>query len=274
MTSLARRRIVALCLHRCALRSARPISTSITKDEQTNDPNADLTNSHGMNIHNWYNQEDKQQNLRILTTLNPQRLRHTGFVDCLPVPYPHVSFYPGTPAIPIHFYKKNGVHQPFPAATRGFLYFHRPSDAPALAAGIRLTPNGRPSSFRDGTDLQGPEGLPWQISLFKIAHAVGRVEELRTQLLAEGLIHETDLTEARDATPTRKRLDPRLTLYSLSQPFPVAFERTLRLWVAGVHATRLWTYDFMFADNRMQFRPLVRPYAGALPCPSLPFVPC
>ncbi|KAJ6558196.1 hypothetical protein B0H19DRAFT_1235137 [Mycena capillaripes] len=106
------------------------------------------------------------------------------------------------------------------------------------------------------------DGLPWEIPLSSIAVAVGRKAVLRQQLLNEGLVTQADLDRCHALAPTKKRLDPKITLYRLLQPFPIAFHRGLHVWVVGDTEVKPWTYTCMFTDSRAQYRPLVRPYTA------------
>ncbi|KAJ6558204.1 hypothetical protein B0H19DRAFT_1261738 [Mycena capillaripes] len=217
-----------------------------------------------MNTRDWIKEEGEQNNFRILTTLDPAHLQSADYVSLSHLATPAISFIPRTLSFPIRFYKKDATCQPFPPGTRGFLYYHVPQHLPAMAGGLRfrITPRGHPSSFPEGYDLHH-EGLPWEIPLSSIAIAVGRKAVLRQQLLNEGLVTQADLDRCRALAPTKKRLDPRITLYRLRQPFPIAFHRGLHVWVVGDTEVKPWTYTYMFADSRAQYRPLVRPYTGS-----------
>ncbi|KAJ7810855.1 hypothetical protein B0H14DRAFT_2861910 [Mycena olivaceomarginata] len=214
------------------------------------------------NTPGWLGEEDEPNSSRLLSTLKPEYLTTSDYVIISNLPHPSVAFIPRTRSFPIRFFKKSGEYQPFPPGTRGFLYYHAPKHLPAIAGGLRfrITPRGHPASFPDGHDLHH-EGLPWEISLSTIASAVGRKTVLRQQLLNEGLVTQTDLDKCRALMPNTKRLDSRITLYRLAQPFPVTFHQTLQLWVAGETEIKPCALPFMFADNR--FRPTVRPYAGS-----------
>ncbi|KAJ6524432.1 hypothetical protein DFH09DRAFT_937255, partial [Mycena vulgaris] len=114
---------------------------------------------------------------------------------------------------------------PFPVGTRGFLYYYAPPDLPPMAGGLRfrITPASRPSSFPDGFDLlrEGPAmGGPPPDHRLRLSAAK---RSFRNQLLAERLVSHEDLERCRAVSPTKKRLDPKITLYRLNQPFPVAF---------------------------------------------------
>ncbi|KAJ7688965.1 hypothetical protein B0H17DRAFT_1067330 [Mycena rosella] len=220
-------------------------------------------------IRNWLDDDDKVHTVRRLTTLSAAHLQPSDFMNLTYQRNPSISFVPHTLSFPIRFCKKDLQYQPFPEGTHGFLYYYTPpAHLPPTAGGVRfrITPSIRPATFADGADLL-IEGLPWEVSLRTIASAIGRKVVLRDQLLAEDLVSPADLEQCRAAMPNKKRFDSKLALYTLHQPFPVSFAQSLHMWVVsvGVGAARTlpWTYAYMFADNRRQFRPLVRPYAGA-----------
>ncbi|KAF8198378.1 hypothetical protein K438DRAFT_1759744 [Mycena galopus ATCC 62051] len=217
-----------------------------------------------MNTRGWLGEDDQANARRMLTTLSPRYLTAADYTILSNRPHPAIAFIPRTQSFPIRFFKTDTAYQPFPPGTRGFLYYYVPRHLPPMAGGLRfrITPRGHPASFEDGHDLLH-EGLPWEISLVNIASAVGRKTVLRDQLLKEGLVTQADLDHCCAITPNKKRLDPKITLYRLAQPFPVAFHRGLYAWVVGEAEIKPWSYAFMFADNRAQYRPLVRPYTGS-----------
>ncbi|KAJ6510628.1 hypothetical protein C8R45DRAFT_393389 [Mycena sanguinolenta] len=214
------------------------------------------------NTRGWFDEEDEPNHLRRLSTLNPLYLTTSDYTILSHLPHPCVAFIPGNLSFPVRYFKKAAAYQPFPPRTRGFFYYHVPRDLPPVAGGLRfrLTPRGHPASFHDGHDLLH-DGLPWQISLPSIATAAGRKSVLLQQLLHEGLVTQADVDNCRTLMPTKKRLDPRLTLYRLAQPFPIGFQHGLHAWVVGETQVLPWTYN-MFADHRMHCR-AVRPYAGS-----------
>jgi hypothetical protein len=211
----------------------------------------------------WINEDDEVQKSSILSTLNPEYIQHTDYLDISNLRHPSARFT-GRRACTFRFFKINDVIQPFPPNTCGFLYFHCPRDEPPLTYGIRfrITQSSRPTSFASGTDLFRSPSIPWQIPLSTLAAATGRAEALRAQLLEEGLITEEQLNESRTAIPNKKRLNPTLTLHQLSQSFPVFFNRGIWLQIVGADNTALWNYPYMFADMRAKFRPHVHPYSG------------
>ncbi|KAJ7605237.1 hypothetical protein DFH06DRAFT_1252986 [Mycena polygramma] len=217
-----------------------------------------------MNTRAWIDEEGEDNQYRILSTLNPAYLQSSDYISLSRSSHPTVAFLPRTRSVTLTFFKKDTVHQPFPLGTRGFLYYHAPRYLPPMAGGVRfrVTPRGHPDSFPDGHDLLHG-ALPWEISLPSIAAAVGHKEVLREQLLNEGLVTQTDLDTCRALTPNKKRLDYKLTLYSLGQPFPVAFNQGMYVWIAGQAEIKPWVYACMFADMRARFRPRTFPYTGS-----------
>jgi hypothetical protein len=227
------------------------------QDDDAGDPASE-------HVREWLTEDDLNISVRRLSTLDPAHLTPADYISLSYHTNPSLSFIPRTSSFPIRFFRKNGEYQPFPQGTRGFLYYHAPRQLPPMAGAVRfrITPGSHPSTFPDGVDLLR-DGLPWEISLPTLAAAVGRKEVLREQLLLEGLVSQADLAQCRAAAPTKKRLDSKIALYTLNQPFPIAFHQMLNAWVVGKTQTRRWAYAYMFADNRAQFRPLVRPYTGA-----------
>ncbi|KAF7328847.1 hypothetical protein MVEN_02514200 [Mycena venus] len=212
----------------------------------------------------WYGEEDVPNKERRLSTLNPAYLLTKDYTILSNLRHPCIAFIPKTSSFPVRFFKKDAAYQPFPPETRGFFYYYAPKHLPPMAGGLRfrITPRGHPASFPDGHDLLH-EGLPWEISLVTIVSSVGRKSVLREQLLNEGLVTQADLDKCRTITPNKKRLDSKITLYRLEQPFPVSFHHGLHVWVVGDTKIKPWTYQYMFADTRAHFRPLVRPYTGS-----------
>ncbi|KAJ7747612.1 hypothetical protein DFH07DRAFT_923751 [Mycena maculata] len=218
-----------------------------------------------MSTRNWLDEDDRDLSQRALSTLSPAHLQHSDYIGLSHWQWPSVCFIPRTPSFSLRFHKKDQTSQPFPKGTRGFLYYYAPPNhLPPMAGGVRfrITPSGNPATFQKGVDLLH-DGLPWQIPLHTIACAVGDFEILRKQLLLERLVTQADLDQCLAATPNKKRLDHRTTLYGLNQPFPVAFHRAQSATVVGSAGLKRWSYSYTFADNRMQHRPLARPYAGA-----------
>ncbi|KAJ7485137.1 hypothetical protein B0H11DRAFT_1806473 [Mycena galericulata] len=221
---------------------------------------------HAMSTHDWLDADSQDPSFRILTTLNPAHFHHNDYISLSHWRWPTVSFVPRLPgsAFCLRFSKKDGESLRFPPFTRGFLYYYAPPHLPPMARGVRfrITPGSHTSTFPLGFDLLH-DGLPWQIPLHTIACAVGDMAILRDQLLQEGLVTHADLDQCLAATPNKKRLDHRLTLFGLHQPFPVTFNRGQFALIVGKTAIKRWAYAYTFADNRIQYRPLVRPYTGS-----------
>lgn len=77
-----------------------------------------------------------------------------------------------------------GRRTPFPPATHGFLYYYNPYPLPEFMGHLRfrVTPNGDPSTFKQGHDLLLPSRVPW-----KFASLLGRRPSNITQIITEQL---------------------------------------------------------------------------------------
>ncbi|KAJ7235096.1 hypothetical protein B0H12DRAFT_1076182 [Mycena haematopus] len=238
----------------------KKVRTRIVVDDV---PHLGDDNDAEMNTRGWFDEEDEPQHKRRLSTLNPLHLTTADYTILSRQPHPCVAFTPGNVAFPIRFFKKDAEYQPFPPYTRGFFYYYVPRDLPPMAGGLRfrITPRGHPASFQDGEDLLH-DGLPWQISLPNIATAVGRKIVLRQQLLNEGLVTQAVLDKCRTMMPTRKRLDPKVTLYRLEQPFLVGFDHVLYAWAIGETEIKPILL-YMLTDHRKHWQRGMRPYTGS-----------
>lgn len=134
---------------------------------------------------------------------------------------------------------------PFPAGTRGFLYYYIPDDLPEPLSSIagelrfRLTMDNRPESFGEGVDLCTPDGLPWAIPLRTIIHSPnlkGFLLKLTTRTRAgEPPVSEDTVERCRKLfTEETSRQLYKNTIYSLGQPFAVKLDASsVRLWVVS-----------------------------------------
>ncbi|KAJ7641517.1 hypothetical protein FB45DRAFT_900396 [Roridomyces roridus] len=248
--------------------AAARVRTRIVLDDLAKERRTDAV----MNTHDWLGDDAQDTANRKLGTLNASKLQRTDFASLSNQRWPTVSFVPPNiqtprlPSFPLRYAKKAGQALPFPEGTRGFLYYKKQLHLSPLAAGVRfrVTTGSHPSTFHDGHDLL-LDGLPWQIPLHNIATVVGGsgYASLRNQLLRESLVDETQLERCKALTPNKKRLDHRLTVYTLNQPFTVDFSKTQFALIAGNSAVKVWQYAYTFADNRAQYRPLIRPYTGS-----------
>ncbi|KAJ7038820.1 hypothetical protein C8F04DRAFT_1088631 [Mycena alexandri] len=177
---------------------------------------------------------------RILSTLNPLKLQSKDYLDIsghleTTVAFPHsksgrglLSYYSTAPrGTPFQ-------HQPFPSNSRGFLYYSRDPQAAALEGSIRLrlTSDNTPSSFLDGRDLRLPWGSTWQLILPQIATQMSH-RRFSDQLLHEKLVTQEQLSQCTKLFGHRCRWVPSLTLFRLSQEFPLHFEGRPVLTVVG-----------------------------------------
>ncbi|KZT24654.1 hypothetical protein NEOLEDRAFT_1066643 [Neolentinus lepideus HHB14362 ss-1] len=125
---------------------------------------------------------------------------------------------------------------PFPAGTKGFLYWHYTPGNPALTGHIRfrITGSPNPAQFAQGEDLRLPDGHLWHIPLLRIAST--QYKSLQTLLLADNIVTEYMLREAENihdtsgSRPTTK--SP--VIWRFNQTFPTLIEtRVLSVWVLG-----------------------------------------
>lgn len=186
-----------------------------------------------------------------VSTLDPLKLRPSDFIDFSGLQQPSVNV---DPICQLSFYK--GV--PFPANTRGFIYYHPPPPGINLLAGevrFRLVENGDPECFERGSDLMSPTGLPWFIHFLALNNNKSykglRNIALRDELITPPLLEKCDSIEIRTARAP--------VIHSLGQPFPVSFDRRLTVRILADNA-KLVMITSTFLDRRSD---LVRfPYTG------------
>ncbi|KAJ6463681.1 hypothetical protein C8R47DRAFT_78336 [Mycena vitilis] len=144
---------------------------------------------------------------------------------------------------------------PFPENSEGFMYFHTQPNAAPLEGSIRfrLTSKNDPSSFSCGQDLTLPSGAPWQVILPQLINA--RYHRLRDQLLHENLVTKDQLSQChrlfmdRRGASSISRLRPPLTMFRLSQEFPVNFDKSICLFVVGMTVYRLCLGSIFLGDR-------------------------
>lgn len=133
-------------------------------------------------------------------------------------------------------------YSPFPAGTRGFLYYYMPpvtDNLPAEVASLagelrfRLTSTPFVESFADGVDLMAPNGLPWCIPLWHIVNASNMLPfltklTLRTKGPTEPALSQDTVERARNLFKPRHRYYN--TVFQLDQPIAVKLDlKSVRL---------------------------------------------
>ena len=94
---------------------------------------------------------------------------------------------------------RQNVHLPFPPETHGFFYYWANPDIPAEGQiRFRVTRDSDPSSFANGHDLLGMDGLPWCITLFQALN-ISKYGPLGELLVKENLVTEGIAEQARSA---------------------------------------------------------------------------
>jgi hypothetical protein len=139
------------------------------------------------------------------------------------------------PAI-ITFKSKLNKRIPFPAGTRGFLYFQPGPDHAPIAGNIRfrLLPSPCFQEFARGVDLSVHEGAhtPWQIPLASVLKSKIAYAAIATSLLRDDLVCETLLSQRESySTNTANRSQ---IIHSLDQLFVLDLQqRAVHIIVAS-----------------------------------------
>ncbi|KAF9042423.1 hypothetical protein BJ165DRAFT_265949 [Panaeolus papilionaceus] len=117
----------------------------------------------------------------------------------------------------------------YPSGTRGFLYYHWPSDRPRISGEIRfrITPSDNPASFSHGYDLpQRPSKFrrqkPWCLSLLSIPQRKS-YNCILTQLESDGLITNNLAEVVRNVASLRPISPASHLLFTLSDPLEINY---------------------------------------------------
>ncbi|KAJ7718646.1 hypothetical protein B0H16DRAFT_1387704 [Mycena metata] len=204
---------------------------------------------------------------RILSTLNPSKLRPEDYLDLSGPLTPKVTF-PYLTSGAVLVYRFARPPRPFPSNSRGFLYYFRDPLAAPLEGSIRfrLTPDDTPLSFNHGHDLRVPSGMPWQLILPQISTHMSQ-RGFCDQLLHEKLVTQEQLSECTQLVGDRRRWVPSLTLFRLCQEFPIHFEAgpaiTLTIVSGTLHQLHLpWVFGRLRAwsgSGIARFEPSISP---------------
>lgn len=136
-------------------------------------------------------QIDRVFRRRIITEVNPERVRSGDFIDVSGIVYPACYLQDAETCAPfsLYYHTPHGVRRPlpFPLGTHGFLYYHRGDPAHLAEAQLRfrVTTDDRQESFATGRDLLLPNGLPWAMSgpaLATIPNDAFRLLELKVPI--------------------------------------------------------------------------------------------
>lgn len=133
----------------------------------------------------------------------------------------------------------NARRIPFPSGTRGFLYYHLPSDRPRISGQLRfrLTPSDDPASFAYGHDLMQPRDRrythqPWGTHVLYLPDQM-YYTGLLSQLVNEGLVEESLLETIRRVRAIRGiGGGPVNFLFNLSDPWELNYYNNPRPRVA------------------------------------------
>ncbi|KAH9886979.1 hypothetical protein C8Q73DRAFT_267165 [Cubamyces lactineus] len=127
----------------------------------------------------------------------------------------------------------------FPPDTRGFLYYYHDPATPPLAGELRfrVTSGSDPSLFASGHDLLVDSGLPWSVSVIKIASRE-TLKNIKHTLVQDGLVSEEVMAQASIQPVVSTRI-----LHSFGQPFTLGFGRShLRFLTVGWDAVHYFKF--------------------------------
>ncbi|KAF9031316.1 hypothetical protein BJ165DRAFT_1599301 [Panaeolus papilionaceus] len=132
----------------------------------------------------------------------------------------------------LKFDSRSTQYIPFPSGTRGFLYYHSPSDRPRIAGQLRfrVTPSDDPASFSHGHDLTfsrtSPRSpTPWNIYCFNIPNNKAYAS-LHSHLVNEGLVEGSLVAAIRKMRPIQKLDNGTKFLFTLSDPFEIDYAKS------------------------------------------------
>ncbi|KAG6856860.1 hypothetical protein H0H87_012677 [Tephrocybe sp. NHM501043] len=187
---------------------------------------------------------------RTISTLDPEKLRSTDFVDLSEYRVPTITMGSIGACELRYAYRSDIV--PFPPNTRGFLYYHTYRNLPPTCGEIRfrLTVDSNPGNFADGTDLIGCDAIPWSISsltlsLSSYANARKQLEDDR--LISKSLSNNMDTLRG---TFKVTKSYPR-EMYYLEQPFMFDMNWALaRFKLVTATEVRPMQLQKLFVDQR------------------------
>ncbi|KAJ7082630.1 hypothetical protein B0H15DRAFT_952346 [Mycena belliarum] len=150
------------------------------------------------------------------------------------------------PRVPTICYARVGPRVlAFPHTTQGFMYYHPGPRATPLGGSIRfrITPDRTPHSFRDGSDLLLPCGLPWRILLPQILCRQGYAR-FGPQLVQDGLVTDDQVSQCWKLFHDNGRICPGHTIFGLDSTFPVDFTCDIGLTIVGSQLHRIQLSPF------------------------------
>ncbi|KAI0364170.1 hypothetical protein BV20DRAFT_974758 [Pilatotrama ljubarskyi] len=157
-----------------------------------------------------------------------------------------------------------------PQHLQGFLYYWRPPRGVTPLAGefrFRVTSDDDPSSWRLGKPYFVRHGLPWRLSLLKIAWRPS-YEPLRRKLLEEGLVDEGTMNLAQELGQKYNLWrESKLIVHSFFQPFLIDLSQPIfTFYLLGRDTIRRCLVPNMMSIRQGGVDHPVRPFAGKLLC--------
>ncbi|KAI0351007.1 hypothetical protein OH77DRAFT_1430207 [Trametes cingulata] len=180
---------------------------------------------------------------RTLSTLHPARLRPSDFIDIAGMRnYAQIMVPPAeTGQLPagtewfnymrVWTLRDSWHDNCFPSNARGFLYYHRASNAPPLSGAIRLrvTEEPDPALFPHGKDLLRDDGTVWSVPLLRMVRWHNYAPALPL-LLRDGLVSAEELKHAAAMAAVHLHLRQ---VHAFGQPFSILFGGQPRLLFIG-----------------------------------------
>jgi hypothetical protein len=142
---------------------------------------------------------------------------------------------------------------PFPAQTRGFLYFTPGPEHAPIAGELRFrrTCSSSPEHFAEGHDLHmdiDPD-IPWTVPLNSILKSRHEYVSIAASLLQDGLVSEEQQHEARNSSIS-STAPKRPVIHSLGQPFVLDLQIQQILMTIAYESNQLRFQLKLPADRR------------------------
>ena len=160
----------------------------------------------------------------------------------------------------VFYGSRKKVNYPFPPETHGFFYYWANPDIPAEGQiRFRVTRDSDPSSFANGHDLLGMDGLPWCITLFQALNIskYGPLGELlvKENLVTEGIAEQARSLRTRVNQTTIKRFGLRRSrpVMKLGQVFPMYLANAaFSVWTDRDDAASMVTLNHPWTHRSLQ----------------------
>ncbi|KAG5638226.1 hypothetical protein H0H81_001227 [Sphagnurus paluster] len=181
---------------------------------------------------------------RPIQTLDPQRLLPSDFINASDLVHISVPITSDVDIVTLFF---GGAGRSFPPRSHGFLYYHNDPSRPATSGEVRLrlTTADDPALFASGTDLIGPHGQPWAVSLPRLLDA--SQAPLKQRLLLDQLVDPDFIaTLERSWIKRPTNYDKTPALHHLEDPFYANLDKEIRLRLIAPHCIGIFFQIWVF----------------------------